>query len=202
MKTQYYAAASLDGFIADEQHSLEWLFQFGSIDDTSYPDFIRDVGAIAMGSTTYEWILRHPSEVDPEGPTGWPYEQPAWVFSSRSHASPSGRRVHFVEGDVAPVHRRMVEAAAGKNIWVMGGGDLAGQFLDADLLDEIIVQVAPVTLGGGAPLLPRRATDPPLRLVAVEQYGHGLAELRYQVSRPDPTTGTNVEDAPSAPTSP
>lgn len=202
MKTQYYAATSLDGFIADETHSLEWLFQFGSIDDTSYPEFIRDVGAIAMGSTTYEWILQHPSEVDPDGSTGWPYEQPAWVFSSRSLASPSGGRIHFVEGDVASVHRRMVEAAAGKNIWIMGGGDLVGQFLDADLLDEIIVQVASVTLGGGAPLLPRRVTDPPLRLVAVQQYGDGFAELRYRVSRPDRTTGTDVESPPSAPTSP
>ena len=185
MKTQYYGASSLDGFIADEEHSLEWLFQFGSADETSYPGFIRDVGAIAMGSTTYEWLLRHPTEVGAQAPGGWPYEQPTWVFSSRSLPEVPGAEVHFVEGDVAPVHRRMVEAAAGKNVWVAGGGDLAGQFFDAGLLDELIIQVTSVTLGRGAPLLPRRITDPPLRLVSVERYGVGFAELRYEVPRPD-----------------
>jgi hypothetical protein len=49
MKTQYYAASSLDGFIATEQHSLDWLLQFGDLEETSYPDFIREVGAVAMG---------------------------------------------------------------------------------------------------------------------------------------------------------
>ena len=58
MKTQYYTASSLDGFIADPNDSLEWLFPLGDIEDTSYPTFIEDVGALAMGSATYEWILR------------------------------------------------------------------------------------------------------------------------------------------------
>ena len=59
MKTQYYTASSLDGFIATEDHSLEWLFQLGDINDTGYPEFIKEVGALAMGSSTYEWMLRH-----------------------------------------------------------------------------------------------------------------------------------------------
>ena len=61
MKTQYYAASSLDGYIATAQNSLDWLLQFGAVEGTSYPAFIREVGAIAMGSTTYDWILRHPT---------------------------------------------------------------------------------------------------------------------------------------------
>ena len=65
-------------------------------------------------------------------------------------------KIEFTSGDVAPVHEQMVEAAGERNIWIVGGGDLAGQFADAGLLDEVIVSIAPVTLGAGAPLLPRR----------------------------------------------
>ncbi|MCE3286192.1 MAG: Bifunctional deaminase-reductase domain protein, partial [Steroidobacteraceae bacterium] len=80
MLTQYYTATSLDGFIATEDHSLEWLFQLGDINDTGYPEFIAQVGALAMGSSTYAWMLRHvvkPGE--DSGGAPWPYEQPAWV---------------------------------------------------------------------------------------------------------------------------
>ena len=78
----------------------------------------------------------------------------------------------------------MVAAAGGKNIWIVGGGGLAGQFYDQGLLDELIIQVASVTLGGGAPVLPRAITMPPLRLVSVTPYGEAFAELRYEVPRP------------------
>lgn len=181
MKTQYYTASSLDGFIADQNHSLDWLFPLGDIEATSYPAFIRDVGALAMGSTTYEWILRHQIRANPPQP--WAYTQPTWVFSSRTLPGIPGADVRFVRGDVRQVHQEMVKAAAGKNVWIVGGGDLTGQFLDHGLLDEIIVQVASVTLGGGAPLLPRRITSPPLRLIAVRAFGSGFAELRYEVAR-------------------
>jgi dihydrofolate reductase len=183
MKTQYYSAASLDGYIADDAHSLDWLFQFGSVDDTSYPEFIHEVGALAMGSTTYEWILHHQVRPDSAQPSPWPYTQPTWVFTSRSLPAIPGAHLHFVRGHVGPVHSQMVEAAAGKNVWIVGGGDLAGQFHDAGLLDELIIQVTSVTLGGGAPLLPRRITTPPLRLTSVQKYGEGFAELRYDVVR-------------------
>ena len=183
MKTQYYTASSLDGFIADPQNSLDWLLQFGSVEQTSYPAFIRDVGAIAMGSTTYEWILNHPILPDADGPQPWPYEQPTWVFTSRSLPGVPGADIRFVSGDVRPVHREMVVAAGTKNVWIVGGGELAGQFYDCGLLDELIVQVTSVTLGGGAPLLPRAITAPPLRLVSVTAYGDAFAELRYEVPR-------------------
>jgi dihydrofolate reductase len=77
----------------------------------------------------------------------------------------------------------MSAAAAGKNIWIMGGGDLAGQFYDAGLLDELFVQVGSVTLGAGKPLLPRAITSPPLRLISVRAVGTGFAELHYEVPR-------------------
>ena len=181
MKTQYYTASSLDGFIAGPGDSLDWLFPLGDPADTSYPTFIRDVGALAMGSATYEWMLRHVVQADPPQP--WPYEQPVWVFTSRTLPGVPGADVRFARGDVRPVHRAMVEAAAGKNVWVVGGGDLAGQFHDAGLLDEIFVQFGSVTLGAGKPLLPRAITQPPLRLVSVRAVGTAFAELHYEVPR-------------------
>jgi dihydrofolate reductase len=77
----------------------------------------------------------------------------------------------------------MSQAAAGKNIWLVGGGDLVGQFHDAELLDEIFVQIGSVTLGTGKPLLPRCIAFPPLSLTSARAMGTGFAELRYDVPR-------------------
>lgn len=181
MKTQYYTATSLDGFIATEDDSLDWLFPLGDPKDMSYPAFIAEVGTLAMGSATYEWMLRHAERVAAERGSAWPYTQPAWVFSSRALPSVEGADARFVRGDVRPVHAEMSAAAGSRNIWIVGGGDLAAQFFDAGLLDEIIVQVGSVTLGKGKPLFPRRVANPPLRLVSVRQVGTGFAELRYEV---------------------
>jgi dihydrofolate reductase len=184
MKTQYYTATSLDGFIATEDHSLEWLFPLGDINETSYPEFIKQVGALAMGSSTYEWMLRH--VIKPESGSGeaWPYPQPTWVFSSRALLEVAGALLHFVRGNVRPVHEQMRQVAGERNIWLVGGGDLVGQFYDAGLLDEIIVQIGSVTLGTGKPLLPRRIAFPPLSLTSARAMGSGFAELRYNVPRP------------------
>jgi dihydrofolate reductase len=181
VKTQYYTACSLDGFIAGPNDSLDWLFPLGDIADTSYPAFIRDIGALAMGSATYEWMLRHAVHADPPQP--WPYEQPTWVFSSRTLPAVPGVDLRFVRGYVRPVHEDMVAAAAGRNVWLVGGGDLVGQFHDHGLLDEIFVQIGSVTLGAGKPLLPRAIISPPLRLVSVRAVGTGFAELHYEVPR-------------------
>ena len=186
MKTQYYTASSLDGFIAGPNDSLDWLFPLGDIDDTSYPTFIKDVGALAMGSATYEWMLRHVLGPEADQPRPWPYEQPTWVFTSRTLPAVPGADVRFARGDVRPVHREMVDAAAGRNVWLVGGGDLVGQFHDAGLLDELFVQIGSVTLGAGKPLLPRAIVSPPLRLVSVRQIGTGFAELHYEVPRSAP----------------
>ena len=196
MRTQYYTASSLDGFIATEDHSLEWLFPLGDINDTNYPQFIEQVGALAMGASTYEWMLRNIVKPGAGGDAPWPYAQPCWVFTHRALPAVAGADIRFVQGDVQPVHAQMRQAAAGsgstagtggtggKNLWLVGGGELVGQFFDAGLLDEIIVQVGSVTLGAGKPLLPRRITQPSLTLTSVRQCGTGFAELRYAVPAP------------------
>lgn len=180
-RTQYYTATTLDGFIADQSHSLEWLFTRNQdrAGPLNYNDFIAEVGALAMGSTTYEWILGHEFAGKDPSEWRWPYEQPTWVFSSRELTPVPGADLRVVRGDVAPVHADIVEAAGGRNVWVVGGGDLAGQFADAGLLDEVIVYIAPVTLGGGAPLLPRRIE---LRLDELGRNGD-FACARYSVVR-------------------
>lgn len=183
MKTQYYAASSLDGFIAGPDNSLDWLMQFGDLESTSYPSFIREVGALAMGSATYEWVLQHPFADETGRVQTWPYQQPAWVFSTRSLPVVPGADVRFVRGDVRPVHQEMTDVADGRNIWLVGGGELVGQFHDHGLLDELILQVAPVTLGAGAHLLPRTITQPPLRLLSATPMGEAFVELRYQVPK-------------------
>ncbi len=157
-RTQYYTAATLDGFIADPDNSLEWLFKIKRDEHgpMCYEDFIAEVGALAMGSTTYEWIFDHEFSGEDPADWKWPYDLPSWVFTHRELPVVPNARIEFVSGDVAPVHEEMMRAADGKNIWIAGGGDLVGQFADAGLLDDVIVTIAPVTLGAGAPLLPRR----------------------------------------------
>jgi dihydrofolate reductase len=120
--TQYYTATTLDGYIADPNDSLEWLFTRNQDREgpLNYGAFIADVGALAMGSTTSEW-----------------------------------------------------------NVWIVGGGDLVGQFADVGLLDEVIVYVAPVTLGAGKPLLPRYVE---LRLEETARNGD-FVTARYAVVR-------------------
>lgn len=134
---------------------------------------------MAMGSSTYDWVLDHEFSGKQPSEWKWPYDLPCWVFSSRDLQVVAGADLRFVRGDVAPVHAEMREAAGGKNIWIVGGGDLVGQFADAGLLDEVIVYVAPVTLGAGQPLLARRVE---LRL---EETGRNkdFVAARYSVVR-------------------
>jgi dihydrofolate reductase len=177
--TSYFTATTLDGFIADEQDSLAWLFVQGQKDPShrfGYETFISSVGAIVMGRTTYEWVVDHITTKGEE----WMYSMPAWVMTHADLEPVPGADIRFSQGDVRAVHAEMAEVAGDQDIWIVGGGDLVGQFADAGLLDEIIAQVAPVTLGAGRPLLPRRLA---LRLEETEQNGDFVA-ARYSVVGP------------------
>ena len=132
-----------------------------------------------MGSTTYEWVADHTGFLT--DPAKWEYTVPTWVFSSRELPRVDGLDIRFVSGDVEPIHNEMVQAAEGKNVWLVGGGDLVGQFHDHGLLDEVIVSIASVFLGSGAPLLPRKIVTPPLQLLEATAYGADFAMLRYAV---------------------
>ncbi|WP_203335225.1 dihydrofolate reductase family protein [Nocardioides limicola] len=178
----YYTATTLDGFIADPEDSLAWLFPQEQERDGlfNYDEFFAGIGAVVMGSTTYEWVLDHQREMVTETGSVWPYRIPTWVMTSRDLAPVAGADVRFAAGPVATVYDEMAAAAEGKDLWVVGGGDLAGQFADAGLLDEVITYVAPVTLGSGRPLLPRRLA---LRLLETGRNGAFVCS-RYAVVGP------------------
>jgi dihydrofolate reductase len=180
--TRYYTATTLDGFIADPSNSLDWLFTRQQDRDgpLNYGEFSAGVGALAMGSTTYEWILDHELAGRDPAEWKWPYDIPCWVFTHRRLPVVPNAAVEFTSRDVPAVHRELVSAAGSRNVWIVGGGDLAGQFADAGLLDEVIVYVAPVTLGAGAPLLPRRIE---LRLEETARNGDFVC-ARFSVVRP------------------
>lgn len=176
-RTVYYVASSLDGFIADPANHLDWLVtrQIDQHGPLGYQPFIARVGAIAMGATTYRWLVAHLVAAGEP----WPYRVGTWVFAHHEPDPSADSRVRVVAGDVRPVHAEMAAAAGERDVWVVGGGALAGQFADQGLLDEIVVAIAPVTLGAGSPLLPRR-----LELELVESARNGeFACARFLVRR-------------------
>jgi dihydrofolate reductase len=180
-KTQFYTATSIDGYIADQDGSLDWLFEVDEGTDNPFGAFFAGVGALAMGATTYEWVLKNDNVLDEPGNWHDVYgDMPCWVFTHRELPLVPDANIFFVSGDVKRVHEAMQVAAQGRNVWIVGGGDLVGEFADQGLLDEIILGVAPVTLGAGAPLLPRRLTSQQLALTGVAQMGQ-FAYLTYAV---------------------
>ena len=192
-KTQYYCAASLDGYIADAGDGLDWLFTYeGSFEDEgvepapmseggAYERFYDEVGALISGSTTYEFVLDHLAEDDE-----WPYRgKPYWVLSSRDLPAPDGEEVdvRIVDADVAELYDQMIAAAGERNVWVVGGGNVASQFADEGLLDELLVTVVPVVLGEGKPLLDRPLPGGAMQLVGTRVFDTGMVELRYEITR-------------------
>ncbi|WP_310528771.1 dihydrofolate reductase family protein [Nocardioides sp.] len=172
MTTIYYTGCSLDGFIATPEHSLDWLTS-RDIDRSgpmNYAGFRERLGACIMGATTWQWILDH--DDDPWG------ELPTYVMTHRTFQQ--AKAVTFGAETPLQVHAAAAERAAGKDIWLVGGGELVGQFHDAGLLDEVWTQLAPVTLGAGTPVLPRHVE---LKLEDVER-NRDFVCMRHTVVRP------------------
>ncbi|WP_026819093.1 dihydrofolate reductase family protein [Arthrobacter castelli] len=183
-KVIFNTATSLNGFIADTDNSLGWLFAVEDPPEEQIDQFMNNVGVLVEGSTTYEWVLEQERLM--EHPEKWQESfgtKPTYVFTSRQLPTPDGADVRFVDGDPADFFDDIAQAAGGKNIWVVGGGDLVGQFFDVGLLDEVQTSIAPVTLDGGAPLLPRLIGSDALKLRSVEKMGQ-FAHLIFDVRRP------------------
>lgn len=183
MSTQYYVAASLDGFIADRDNSIDWLLEFGFEEfGTHYEQFLAGVGAVIMGADTYQFLLDDPAE--------WGYTIPAFVLTHRELPGVAGADIRFARDSIAAVHAEAETAAGGKNVWVVGGGNVAGQFADAGLLDELLVTIMPIVLGAGRPVLPLAATTR-LTATGTTPFPGGAIELRYTVGA-EPQAGTGV----------
>jgi dihydrofolate reductase len=177
-RVQYFVASSLDGFIATTGDDLAWLLQFDGFEGgkESYESFMDGVGCIAMGGETFAWLMEHE-------PGNWPYPAiPCYVFTRHEHAAPPGSDITFVRGDVREFIGDLKDDAGEKNVWMVGGGNLAAQFADAGLLDELIISVIPVVLGEGKRLLPLEGPTPPLELTASRTMGRGIVELRYRLN--------------------
>ena len=192
-RVQYYCASSLDGYIAEADDSLDWLTGYeGSYDgedaesgpfgdDGPYEQFYAGVGALVSGSATYEFVLEHTSE-DSEPPYRG---KPWWVLTSRDLPvrQSEGNDVRLANASVEDLYDELMAAAGGRNLWVVGGGNVASQFADAGLLDEVLVTVVPVVLGTGKPLFDRRLPGGPMQLTGTRVFSSGLVELRYDVKR-------------------
>jgi dihydrofolate reductase len=179
-RTQYYVAASIDGYIAQEDDGLQWLFDAADDpttgEDANYNAFYGAVTAIAVGATTYEIIVAHDRPWDYAG-------RPTWVFTHRELPVPEGADVRFVTGSPADHIEAMREAAGDGNLWVLGGGALASQFAEAGLLDELIVTYVPAVLGTGVGLFARPLPGQ-LELTSTEELTRGSVQNVYALNVP------------------
>ena len=172
-KVIVHIAASADGYIARADGDLEWL--------TSRPApkgfygmnaFMKTIDTMVMGRSTYEAGLRLGGKFDPRSST--------FVFSRGLPPDDVPAGVEFVSGEIGPFVERLRERP-GKDIWLMGGGDLIASFLDAQAIDEFVVSVVPVFIGDGIPLIARRPRRVPLELQSTERFDDGLVQLHYRV---------------------
>ena len=175
-KTIYFAAATLDGYISDRDDGIDWLTGFepnyeatGEETEGAIDAFIEDTGALVMGSATYEFILGH----------DWAYgDRPSWVLTSRELPAVEGADIRFHNGPAADIHAEALEAAGERNLWVVGGGPVASDLVDAGLIDELWVTIVPIVLGDGKRLF-SRPIDRPMRLLGTRTLKSGMHELRY-----------------------
>jgi len=169
-KTVLYIASSLDGFIADPAGNIDWLLVFDA-KYSSYAAFIDTVDTIIMGHTTYMQLITQLS------PNIWPYEgKEVYVASRQSHAGDAG--ITFVQDPVKLVEE--LKSKAGKTIWIVGGAKLITSLLEADLIDTLILTLAPLTIGQGIALFPRQSVH--FELTDVRAYPP-FAELTYKIDK-------------------
>ncbi|WP_251318111.1 dihydrofolate reductase family protein [Flintibacter muris] len=167
MSVYFYGCITLDGYLADKNHGLDWLHETGSAEDTGYDAFYQKMNVTIMGRRTYDEIakLEDTASVYPTTEN--------YVFTHSASLSQKG----FV-----PVSEDAVEFVRGihseKNIWVVGGNTVLAPLLDADLVDHLIVQIAPVLLGEGIPLFAQKEALRRFHLDEIKRYGQ-FAELIY-----------------------
>ena len=170
-----HIATSADGYIARPDGDLEWL--------TSRPapegfygmnTFMKSIDTKLLGRKTYEVSLRMGAKFDAKNPT--------IVFSRHPPAGDATTGVEFVKGAIGPFVSRLRQQP-GKDIWLMGGGELIASFLDEQAIDEFVISVAPVFIGDGIPLIARRHRDVLLDLQSVERFDDGLVQLHYHIQK-------------------
>ena len=183
---RYYAAQTLDGYIAESDDTLDWLMEYeghfeGADSDANqagYEAFYEGIGALVMGSVTYEFVLAHGGD--------WPYPgKPCWILSSRELPKPQGADVdvRVVSREIPDLIDEMLDSAGERDLWIVGGGNVASQFADHGLLDRVEVTVVPVVLGEGKPLFDRRLPGGPMQLLGTRTHSSGMVSLDYEIKR-------------------
>ncbi|MDO8964930.1 MAG: dihydrofolate reductase family protein [Coriobacteriia bacterium] len=165
-----YIATSLDGFIAREDGSIEFLDPWAD-GDYGYDRFYAGVDTLLIGGNTYRQALEFEE---------WPYDGKRVIVFTRHIPADGDERVEFVTNDVAGFTRRL-RAEDGKTIWLVGGAQIIGTLIDADLVDELIVSLVPIILGAGVPLVWPGERDVPLELVSSVDADGGVVQMRYRV---------------------
>ena len=173
-RIKLYIACSLDGYIAREDGSIDWLTKYENNQETDYgySEFYASIGTVLMGRKTYEQVL---------GFGEWPYgEKKSYVFTRQKEPMRRENNVEFVSGNIGKFVRRLKENTD-EDIWLVGGAQLIKVFLEENLVDDMIVFIVPIILGSGIPLFDRIGREIRLRLVKIEKYESGLAGMEYKV---------------------
>lgn len=168
-----FIAASLDGYIATKDESLEWLFNVEGEGDNGYSAFYETIDTVVMGKKTYDWIIKHE--------TGeFPYKNRECYVFTRSPIE-NNENVKFLNGDIISFTNKL-KSQEGKNIWLVGGGELLQSFIKDGLVDELIVTVAPTIIGKGIPLFKEGDYQLDLSLIGTKKFNQ-FVELHYGVER-------------------
>ncbi len=173
-RIKFYIAASLDGFIARENGSIDWLTEYENNPETDYgySEFYASIGTVLMGRKTYEQVL---------GFGDWPYnEKKSYVFTRQKEPLRREKNVEFISGDIRHFVRRLMENTE-EDIWLVGGSQLIKVFLEESLVQDIIVFVVPKILGRGILLFDRIEKEIRLRTGRVERYENGLVRVEYEI---------------------
>ncbi len=175
-----YIATSADGYIARPDGDVEWLNRRPRSGDHGMRDFYKGIDTILLGRKTYDWSVAYQKKMRSQRNV-FDEKVANYVFSHRppTKAAPG---IQFVSEPVKAFAER-VRAKPGKNIWMMGGGELIASFLDAGEIDEFDIHVIPVFIGEGIPLIAPRYRDIPLRLLSTGGYPDGSVRLRYEIER-------------------
>jgi dihydrofolate reductase len=175
-----YLAASVDGYIARPDGDVEWLNRMPHKFDYGMTEFQSTIDTVLIGRKTYDWGMDYARKASMKhGPFDRRFRN---CIFSRKPPQEAGPGVEFVSEPVKDFAQHL-RATPGKNIWMMGGGELIASFLDAGEIDEFDIHMVPVLIGEGIPLIAPRHRDILLNLGAAEPYPDGVVRLRYGVAR-------------------
>lgn len=172
-KLVLYIASSLDGYIATNEHNLDWLFSIDGEGDNGYSKFYDTIDTILTGRITYDWIIEHENG-------RFPYQgKECYVFSKTKKED--NEHVTFIDKNIVQFLQDL-KNKNGKNIWLVGGGELLSTFIKEKLVDEIIINIAPTLLGKGIPLFKNNDFQTSLTLKNINRFNQ-FVELSYEVVR-------------------